>query len=137
MGGFVVEDGGCRLGVPVGVNPRERRIIPAEGRGAGPIPPTVRGGAPDSALAVSSLGSDSTYQRSDLDPGRASSGAMLMEAYLGIKKLAVRLAPWKSQLYLLSTAQYGSKNSPFFVSVNIDLEKLHFSRQSNFSSNKY
>lgn len=80
-GGGTDRDAERTLGVPVGVNPIERRTIPAEGRDPWvvAIGPLAKSGLDREG---SSLGLDSTCHRSDVDPGRAKSGAMLMEAYL-------------------------------------------------------
>lgn len=76
-------DRGRMLGVappPAGVNPSERRTVPAEGEREGSA------GAMAWEAAARSLGLDSTCHRSDVAPGRASRGAMSMEAYLGRRK---------------------------------------------------
>ena len=72
-------DRGRVLGVPapVGVNPSERRMVPADGVGEDAA------GGMASAGAAGSFGLDRTCHRSDDAPGRARRGAMLIEAYLG------------------------------------------------------
>lgn len=66
--------------MPVGVNPIERRIMPADERdGTGAAMGAASSGKDREG---SSFGFDSTCHRSDVVPGRASRGAMLMEAYL-------------------------------------------------------
>lgn len=71
---------GRMLGVPpVGVNPSESRMVPAEEGGDAPVTsPDIRG----SSVVEAMFGSDRTCHRSEVEPGRASRGAMLMAAYL-------------------------------------------------------
>lgn len=80
-----VADKGRMLGVPpVGVNPSERRMVPAEEEaeesGDASVASPVFRESSGTAAAAASFGMDRTCHRSDVDPGRARSGAVSIEA---------------------------------------------------------